>query len=163
MVLHNQYPWNRAQVQLTEVGRLRDDDNVVLFVPRNPDVFRFIKRVKSGAAPRRGQPEPPRSSATGRPVPGGSRPDSVQLWPESKRWRSSRVNMSVTNDDLIRNTAYNWSPMTAEEISAKTGIDQRVYTERSLDDIRPAGGREALRHSGRKPARNRCRGVLLLH
>jgi 3-oxoacyl-[acyl-carrier-protein] synthase-3 len=33
-----------------------------------------------------------------------------------------------TNEDLIRNSAYNWSPMSADEISAKTGIEQRRYT-----------------------------------
>jgi hypothetical protein len=31
MVLHNQYPWDRADVRLTAVGDLTDDDVVVLF------------------------------------------------------------------------------------------------------------------------------------
>jgi hypothetical protein len=29
-VLHNQYPWDRSQVRLTEVGRLDDEDYVVI-------------------------------------------------------------------------------------------------------------------------------------
>jgi hypothetical protein len=40
-----------------------------------------------------------------------------------------------TNEDLIRNSAYNWSPMSADEISAKTGIEQRRYTFDSLEDL----------------------------
>ena len=153
MVLHNQYPWNRAQVQLTEVGRLREDDNVVLFVPRTPDVFRFIKRVKSGAAP------PPRSTRAATeaqqpvaPYPAVHVPTAFSVWPRIEALAVVKGEHVCTNDDLIRNTAYNWSPMTAEEISAKTGIDQRVYTERSLDDIALQAAREALAHSGRKPA-----------
>ena len=152
MVLHNQYPWNRAQVQLTEVGRLRDDDNVVLFVPRNPDVFRFIKRVKSGAVP---TPRPTRAAAEAQqpvaPYPAVHVPTAFSLWPRIEALAVVKGEHVCTNDDLIRNTAYNWSPMTAEEISAKTGIDQRVYTERSLDDIALQAAREALRHSGREP------------
>ena len=35
---------------------------------------------------------------------------------------------ACTNEDLIRNAAYNWSPMAADEIAAKTGIEQRLYT-----------------------------------
>ena len=62
-----------------------------------------------------------------------------------------------TNEDLIRNSAYNWSPMAADEIRDKTGIEQRLYTSRSLEELalqaaqaragaRPAAGR---RRSGR--------------
>ena len=35
MVLHNQYPWHRQHTRLIEVGKLRDDDIVPLFYPRN--------------------------------------------------------------------------------------------------------------------------------
>ena len=42
MVLHNEFPWNRAR--FGSPGRpVRDDDTVVLFVPRDRDVYRFIK------------------------------------------------------------------------------------------------------------------------
>ena len=50
MVLHNQYPWDRADVRLTAIGELRDDDVVVLFQPRNPDVLRFVRKVKAATA-----------------------------------------------------------------------------------------------------------------
>ena len=40
MVLHNQYPWDRAQARLIEVGKLDDDDFVVLFTPRTRDIER---------------------------------------------------------------------------------------------------------------------------
>ena len=41
-----------------------------------------------------------------------------------------------TNEDLIRNSAYNWSPMSADEISAKTGIERA-----SLHRRQPRGPR----------------------
>ena len=37
MVLHNQYPWDRA-ARLEAVGEIGDDDFVVAFVPRNHEV-----------------------------------------------------------------------------------------------------------------------------
>ena len=33
-----------------------------------------------------------------------------------------------TNEDLIRNSAYNWSPMSAEEIRRQNRVGQRRYT-----------------------------------
>jgi hypothetical protein len=32
------------------------------------------------------------------------------------------------NVDVIRNASFSWSPMSAAEIAAKTGIEQRRYT-----------------------------------
>ena len=52
-----------------------------------------------------------------------------------------------TNEDLIRNSAYNWSPMSADEISAKTGIEQRRYTFDSLEDLSLRAARSALAHA----------------
>ena len=40
-----------------------------------------------------------------------------------------------TNEDLIRNSAYNWLPMVADEIRDKTGIEQRLYTSSTLEEI----------------------------
>ena len=48
MVLHNQYPWDRTQARLQEVGTLDDDDVVVLFTPRTRDVGEFLRRVRHG-------------------------------------------------------------------------------------------------------------------
>ena len=56
-----------------------------------------------------------------------------------------------TNDDIIRNTAYSWSPMSAEEITDKTGIESRVYSERPLEDLALQAARAALEHAGRRP------------
>ena len=55
-----------------------------------------------------------------------------------------------TNEDLIRNAAYCWSPMSADEILKKTGIQQRVYTELDLDHIALLAARRALEKSGRR-------------
>jgi 3-oxoacyl-(acyl-carrier-protein) synthase III len=54
-----------------------------------------------------------------------------------------------TNDDIIRNTAYSWSPMSAEEIIEKTGIKSRVYTSRTLEDLALQASQAALAKSGR--------------
>ena len=56
-----------------------------------------------------------------------------------------------TNDDIIRNTAYSWSPMSAQEITDKTGIESRVYSERPLEDLALQAARAALEHAGRRP------------
>ena len=57
-----------------------------------------------------------------------------------------RGEIVCTNDDLIRNAAYCWSPMTADEISYKTGIEARRYTERGLDEIALRRGRGRAGH-----------------
>jgi 3-oxoacyl-[acyl-carrier-protein] synthase III len=56
-----------------------------------------------------------------------------------------------TNDDLIRNAAYSWSPMTAVEIEDKTGIRQRLYTQLDLDHISLLAAEKALAKAGRQP------------
>ena len=56
-----------------------------------------------------------------------------------------------TNEDIIRNAAYSWSPMTADEIEEKTGIKQRLYTERRLEHISLQAARAALDGAGRRP------------
>jgi 3-oxoacyl-(acyl-carrier-protein) reductase len=57
-----------------------------------------------------------------------------------------------TNSDLISNHAYCWSRMTAEDVSGKTGIESRCYSELSLEDMSLLAVRAALTKSGRKPA-----------
>jgi 3-oxoacyl-[acyl-carrier-protein] synthase III len=57
-----------------------------------------------------------------------------------------------TNDDIIRNTSWNWSPMTAGEITAKTGISQRTYTHRALEELAADAARAALSKAGRTAA-----------
>src|SRR5438128_469133 len=62
-----------------------------------------------------------------------------------------RGEFECTNEDLIRNSAYNWSPMTAQDIRAKTGIDSRRYTELELGHMALLTACSALEHAGRKP------------
>src|ERR1019366_6393394 len=50
-VLHNQYPWERSQAQLVEVGQLRDDDYVVVMYPRDQEVRHFLRRLQANAVP----------------------------------------------------------------------------------------------------------------
>ena len=76
MVLHNQYPWDRADVRLTAVGDLADDDVVVVFKPKNTEVTRFLAKVTQG---RRGR----------RPAPGW-RPSRPRWSPSSPSGRTRR-------------------------------------------------------------------------
>jgi 3-oxoacyl-(acyl-carrier-protein) synthase III len=57
-----------------------------------------------------------------------------------------------TNDDVIRNASFSWSPMSADEIAAKTGIEQRRYTSREPEQLALHAARAALAKSGRHPA-----------
>jgi 3-oxoacyl-(acyl-carrier-protein) synthase III len=56
-----------------------------------------------------------------------------------------------SNDDVIRNSAFNWSPMSAEEIRAKTGIEQRRYSSLPLEELALRAAEAALEKSGRGP------------
>ncbi|PYM03596.1 MAG: 3-ketoacyl-ACP synthase [Candidatus Rokuibacteriota bacterium] len=139
MVLHNQYRWDRPKTRLTEVGTLEPDDIVVVFHPRNEDVLQFIRRVKSTQRVRAQKPAPADSRKPAAPLP---RLEAIAAY------KGEHV---CTNEDLIRNAAYCWSPMTAEEIREKTGIEQRVYTELDLDHMALLAAQAALRKAGRAP------------
>src|SRR2546427_104691 len=67
MVLHNQYRWDRAKTRVIEVGKLHDDDFVVVFQPRSSDVLQFIRRVKGGRRLRPRRPAPLESRPPARP------------------------------------------------------------------------------------------------
>ena len=153
MVLHNQYPWDRSQVRLTQVGRLDDDDYVILFLPRNREVARFLREAKAGSRPAGG-----RTAATTvetrqpvRPYPAVHVATQFRVQPRIEALAVVKGEQPCTNEDLIRNTSYSWSPMSAHEISAKTGIEQRLYTERALEDIALEAAQAALAHAGREP------------
>ncbi len=151
MVLHNQYRWDRARTRLTEVGKLHDDDFVVVFHPRNEVVLEFIRRVKG---PRRGRPRRPVPAELRRPVrpfPPVNVRDRFTTMPRIEAIAVYKGERPCTNDDLIRNAAYCWSPMTADDIRQKTGIEQRLYTELDLDEMALLAARRALAHSGRQP------------
>jgi 3-oxoacyl-[acyl-carrier-protein] synthase III len=151
MVLHNQYRWDRARTRLTEVGQLHDDDYVVVFHPRNDDVLNFIRRVKSG---RRGRVRRPAAAESRRPVapyPPVTVAKRFSVLPRLEALAVYKGERPCSNEDLIRNAAYCWSPMTAEEIERRTGIRQRLYTDLDLDHIALLAAQRALDKSGRRP------------
>ncbi|WP_370328571.1 3-oxoacyl-[acyl-carrier-protein] synthase III C-terminal domain-containing protein [Candidatus Mycobacterium methanotrophicum] len=152
MVLHNQYPWHREHATLTPVSELRDDDYVVVFRPRDSDVARFVSRVRSGTAPKaRPTTAAPQPIAPARPYEAIKVRD-LAVQPQITAIAAVHGELVCTNDDLIRNSGYNWSSMTAQEISDKTGIEQRCYTQDSLEDISLRAARAALAHAGVGPA-----------
>jgi 3-oxoacyl-[acyl-carrier-protein] synthase-3 len=151
MVLHNQYRWDRARTRLTEVGQLHDDDYVVVFHPRNEDVLQFIRRVKSGQRARPRRPAPAETVRPIAPYPPVVVAKRFSVLPRIESLAVYKGERPCTNEDLIRNAAYCWSPMSAEEIHRKTGIQQRLYTELDLDHIALLAARAALAKSGRRP------------
>ena len=68
MVLHNQYPWDRSQAELVEVGQLDDDDYVVAFHPRDGQVRDFLRRLHTGVARSPGA-QAPETTPPVRPYP----------------------------------------------------------------------------------------------
>jgi 3-oxoacyl-[acyl-carrier-protein] synthase III len=151
MVLHNQYRWDRAKTRVIEVGKLHDDDFVVVFYPRNDDVLEFIRRVRSGRRARPRRPAPLPSKAPERPYPPIDVRARFSIMPRLESLAVYKGELVCTNDDLIANTAYCWSPMTGKEIEAKTGIEQRLYTELDLDHIALLAAQRALARAGRRP------------
>jgi 3-oxoacyl-[acyl-carrier-protein] synthase III len=159
MVLHNQYPWDRSRTELRGPAQIGCDDFVVALHPRNRDVMAFIDRVK-------------RTDITGRP-PGGA---SAAAWPQRQpaaavapatpyppvRVREAfvvqpklaalavvRGEHVCDNTDVIRNASFSWSPMSADDIRAKTGIEQRRYTSREPEQLAIHAAAAALAKSGR--------------
>lgn len=152
MVLHNQYPWDRSKVVLKAVGELEDDDVVVMFRPRSLDVLRFVNKLKKQT----GAPEPVAKQTAApsvppiRPYPPTDVRKKYAVLPKIEALAVVKGEIVCSNEDLIRNAAYCWSPMTAEDISSKTGIESRMYTSRDLSEIALDAAVAALKHSGRK-------------
>ena len=150
MVLHNQYPWDRAQVELIEVGQLKDDDYVVVFHPRDKEVRGFLRRLQGGG--------PSRPASVARPPQQPIRPYRVidvrrqfTVMPRLEALAVVHGDQVCTNEDLIRNAAYNWSPMGADEIRDKTGIEARRYSSLSLEELGLQAAEAALAKAGRGP------------
>jgi 3-oxoacyl-[acyl-carrier-protein] synthase III len=147
MVLHNQYPWSRSDAALASVSELRDDDHVVVFYPLDRDVARFLWRIRSGHAPKKEAAAPVAPTEPARPyAPINVRKD-LTVQPKIKAIAAVHGEQVCTNEDLIRNSAYNWSPMSAAEITTKTGIEQRRYTWNSLEELSLRAARSALAHA----------------
>ncbi len=151
MVLHNQYRWDRAKTRVIEVGKLHDDDFVVVFYPRNDEVREFIRRAKGARRARPRRPAPLESRQPVRPYPPVEVRTRFAVGPRLEALAVYKGELVCTNDDLIRNAAYCWSPMTAKEIEAKTGILERRYTQLDLDHIALLAAQRALEKSGRRP------------
>ncbi len=154
MLLHNLYPWDRSRQRLARPAEIGDDEFVILFEPRNRDVLNFINLVK--AAQDEPQPaaavrKPDESKQPIRPYPPVIVRQKFSVMPRIEALAARPGEQVCTNEDVIRNAAMNWSPMTAEEISSKTGVEARCYTNRSLEDIALEVARSALKHSGRQP------------
>src|SRR5580692_4291573 len=155
MVLHNQYPWDRSRTELRGPGQIGDDDFVVAFHPRNRDVQAFIERVK------RPHPAAAQDTATRglgdsvepvTPYPPVRVREVFAVQPRFEALAIVRGEHVCTNADVIRNASFSWSPMTADEIAAKTGIEQRCYTSREPEQLALHAARAALAKSGRSPA-----------
>ena len=151
MTLHNQYPWDRSDTGLVPIDALQGDDVVVVFHPRTPDVMDFIRRVKNGA-PRRPRipparpPQPPTAPLT--PVRVRSQ---FRVQPHIEALAVRRGEIPCTNDDIIRNSASSWSPMSAAQIAARTGIESRCYTAGGLENLALDAAASALERAGRTP------------
>ena len=151
MVLHDQFRWDRERAALVSLKDLADDDVVIVLHPRNAAVARFIRRARAGRRRPRSAPRPwvPRSpAAVCAPIDVRSR---LTVMPRLEALAVCKGERACTNDDLVRNAAYCWSPMTAEDIRAKTGIVQRLYTELDLEELALRAARAALVKSGRAP------------
>jgi 3-oxoacyl-[acyl-carrier-protein] synthase-3 len=149
MVLHNQHPWDRAQSRLTRLSELGDDDFVVLYHPRSPEVMDFIHRVRSGSGRRPPLAAVPAPQHPVRPYPALEVRKRFAVMPRIEALAAVNGEHVCSNDDLIRNTAYNWSPMSAAEIREKTGIEARRYTARRLEEISLEAAHAALQKAGR--------------
>ena len=150
MVLHNQYPWDRSLAELVEVGKLRDDDYVVVLHPRDQEVRHFLRRLDAGGVSAPGS-QAKEATQPVSPYPPVNVRTHFSVMPRIEALAVVHGDLVCTNEDLTRNAAYNWSPMAAEEIREKTGIEQRRYTSRSLEEIALQAAQAALTHAGRGP------------
>jgi len=150
MVLHNQYPWDRSQAELVEVGQLHDDDYVVVMHPRDQDVRHFLRRLEAGAVSK-SRPQVKEAAQPVRPYPPVNVRTQFSVMPRIEALAVVHGDLVCSNEDLIRNAAYNWSPMSANEIRDKTGIESRRYTSQSLEEIALQAAQAALAHAGLGP------------
>jgi 3-oxoacyl-[acyl-carrier-protein] synthase-3 len=150
MILHNQYPWNRAAVELARADDLSDDDYVVAFHPRDKEVREFLRRLSAGATSRPA-PVARESRRPVRPFPAVDVRRSFTVMPRLECLVAVHGDQVCTNEDVVRNSAYNWSPMSADEIREKTGVEERQYTSLSLEELALQAAEAALRKAERGP------------
>ncbi|MGV5047170.1 ketoacyl-ACP synthase III [Rhodococcus pyridinivorans] len=151
MVLHNQQPWDGSETELVRVADLKDDDYVVASHPRNREVQRFINQVMSGRTRKATSYTRHEPVAPSAPYPAVDVRSEFAIAPRIDAIAVAHGDQVCTNEDLIRNTAYNWSPMSADEITAKTGIEQRRYTSGTFEDLALTAAKQAITHAGVGP------------
>src|ERR1700754_738042 len=115
MVLHNQYPWAREHTSLRPVSKIDDDEFVIALYPRSREVAAFIDRVRSADA--EGSPV---TIATTRPVTDAKPPvrpyppvrvtETFSVLPKVEALSVVRGEIVCSNDDVIRNSSFSWSP-----------------------------------------------------
>jgi 3-oxoacyl-(acyl-carrier-protein) synthase III len=86
-----------------------------------------------------------------RPYPPVIVADQFTIAPRLEALAVAKGEVMCSNDDVIRNSAPSWSPMSAKEILDKTGIEQRTYTTRTLESLALEAAVEALDKAGRQP------------
>jgi 3-oxoacyl-(acyl-carrier-protein) synthase III len=157
MVLHNQHPWKRAEAALRPVGEIRDDEFVIALHPRDREVAAFIDRVRAAGADARppsvetASAPPVEARPPVRPYPPVRVREAFGVQPRLEALSVVRGEHICTNADVIRNSSFSWSPMSADEISTKTGIEQRRYSVRRLEHLAFDAAQLALSHAGRAP------------
>ena len=153
MVLHNQYRWDPATCACVETSQLKEDDYVIALYPRNNEVLQFIRRVKSNRLPHSVRFSMPATPALAAPL-SSCKPIEVRkqftVMPRLEGLGVYEGEVVCSNTDLIRNHAFSWSRMTADEIAKKTGIEQRRYSELALEEMALLAARAALAKSGRE-------------
>ena len=132
--------------ELVPVSELRDDDYVVVFHPRDRQVQLFLSRCIRAYADH-AAPAAPEVTAPIRPYPPLDVRNDLAVQPRILAIAAVHGEQVCSNDDLIRNSAYNWSPMSADEIRAKTGIEKRRYSRYSLEELSLRAARSALAHA----------------
>ncbi len=130
---------------------MHDDDVVVLFYPRNRHVLDFINRVKSGAGSAPQAPTPTPAVEPVRPLPPLVVGKDVLVQPKIESLAIRKGEIICSNEDVVRNSPPSWSPMGADEIAEKTGIERRRYTAEPLENIALEAARAAMAHAGRGP------------
>ena len=161
MVLHNQYPWDRSQVELVRGRGARRRRRGRRLPPAGQGGPGLPARL--GAAPASTRRRAPESRPPVRPFPAVDVRRHFSVLPRLEALAAVHGDQVCSNDDLIRNTAYNWSPMSADEIRDKTGIEQRRYSRADPGGARSAGRRGGARESRSGAGGDRRRPGLHLH
>jgi len=132
MVLHTKYPWDRSRTELRGPGEIGDDDFVVAFHPAEPR----RAGVHSSGSSARNRPTGQDTATRGL----GDSVEPVTPYPPVVRGtggirgaaevrgaghRARRACLHQRRRDQERQPSP-WSPMSADEIAAQTGIEQRL-------------------------------------